>query len=76
MPPVLDVALRELAAAARISARATVRLATVRANHVLELVAESIGAAGLIEGGAGPHATGERRTAATVEHSPWSDRVF
>ena len=61
VPPVLDVALDELPGrgAQQVLARQPGRGDHQR-QHVLQLIAESVGAAGLIEGRARPHATRER----------------
>ena len=61
MPPVLHVAFDELARGAQqvLAQRAWVRADGER-HDVLELVAEAVGAARLVEGRARPHAAGER----------------
>ena len=61
MPPVLDVAFHELAAggAQEMLARDGA-LGHRQGHHVLELVAKSVGAAGLIEGGPGPDPADQR----------------
>ena len=61
MPPVLDVALHELAGrgAQEVLAR-EVRPATRERHDVLELVAEAVGAARLVEGGARPEPARQR----------------
>ena len=61
MPPVLHVAFDELArgGAQQVLAR-DAGVATLKRHHILELVAETIGAAQLIERGARPDAARER----------------
>ena len=69
-PPVLDVALGELAAGGADQMLACQRRADRGQRHaVLKLVAESVGAARLIEGGPRPDAAGERLIEQpTVQH--------
>src|SRR5205807_161948 len=60
VPPVLDVALAELACGGAQQVPAEHAGVGVEQGHrILQLVAESEGAAGLIEPGTGPHAAGE-----------------
>ena len=61
VPPVLDVSLDELprGGAQNVLAREP-RLGVDERHRVLELVAEAIGAAALVQRGAPPHAAGER----------------
>src|SRR5207247_10365961 len=61
VPPVLDVALDELPGGGSAQVVACdVAPGDGERHHVLELIAEAVGAAGLIEGRAGPDAAGER----------------
>ena len=55
MPPVLDVALDELAARRQQQVLAVqIGPAVAERHHVLQLITEAVGAAGLVEPGAGP----------------------
>jgi hypothetical protein len=61
VPPVLDIALDELAARGPNEMLAgDVAPGDCQGHHVLELIAKAVGTPGLIESGAGPDAAAER----------------
>ena len=61
MPPVLNVPLHELMGRGSDQVLARDRaLGYGQGHHILELVAESVGTTGLIEGGSGPDPAGKR----------------